>query len=191
MRLQYCQLFRSTHFTHKLRGAKAQDCYPVLAFDLVLSCGDNFWSYFLQSIVLVVKAFQHQETHFSPHRNMQQEQRSLTICWTAWIVLPLVLYYPWSCSLFPASQSMPYTLTLSLHHNAWAHVDSHKMGSRLVGWRRRLKKPSMGTCGQGWVANCTQYIFSPEMSSHDCACTGHRNLATPSQVINSSGLHND
>jgi len=27
-----------------------------------------------------VKAFQHQETQFSPHSNMQQEQRSLTIC---------------------------------------------------------------------------------------------------------------
>ena len=35
MRLQYCQLLRSTHFTRKLRCAKAQDCFPVLAFDLV------------------------------------------------------------------------------------------------------------------------------------------------------------
>ena len=106
MRLQYCQLLRSTHFTHKLWCAKSQDCFPVLAFDLIkgtLRYGDNFWSDFLRLIVVVVKAFQHQETLLSPHRNMQQEQRLLTICWTAWIVLPWVLYYPWSCSLFRAS----------------------------------------------------------------------------------------
>ena len=35
MRLQYCQLLRSTHFTHKLQCAKAQDCFPVPAFDLI------------------------------------------------------------------------------------------------------------------------------------------------------------
>ena len=134
----------------------------------MLRCGNNFWSDFLCLIVHVVKAFQHQETQFSPHRNMHQEQKSLTICWTAWIVLPWVQYYPWSCSLFPASQSMAYTLPLP----RWAYVDSQKMGSRLIWRRRTLPKPSMGTHGQGWVANCTQYIFSPEMS-HDCACTGH------------------
>ena len=49
-----------------------------------LRCGNNFWSTFLCSIVLFVKAFQCQETQFSPNRNMKQEQRSLTICWTAW-----------------------------------------------------------------------------------------------------------
>ena len=86
-----------------------------------LRCGNNFWSNFLRSIVLVVKAFQLQEMQFSPNRTMQQEQRSLTICWTPWIVLPWVLYYPWSCSLFPASHSMAYTLPPP----RWAHVDSH------------------------------------------------------------------
>ena len=49
----------------------------------------------------------------------------------------------------------------------------------------------MGTCRQGWVANCTQYIFFPEVSSHDHACTGHGSLATRSQVINTAGLCND
>jgi len=53
----------------------------------------------------------------------------------------------------------------------WAHVDCQKMGSRLVGQWRRLQKPSMGTRMQGWVANGTQYIFSPKISSHDHACT--------------------
>jgi len=37
------------------------------------------------------------------------------------------------------------------------------------------------------VANRTQYIFSPEMSSHDRACTGHGSLATRSQVVNTAG----
>ena len=36
--MQYCQLLRSTHFTHKLRCAKAQDCFPVSAFDLIREC---------------------------------------------------------------------------------------------------------------------------------------------------------
>ena len=48
----------------------------------------------------------------------------------------------------------------------------------------------MGTCGQGWAANRTSYI-PPEMSRHDCACTGHRSLATCSQVINTTALCND
>ena len=52
-----------------------------------LRCGDNFWSDFLHLIVLVVKAFQCQETQLSRYRNMQQEQRSLTICWMTWMVL--------------------------------------------------------------------------------------------------------
>jgi len=40
MRLQYGQLLHSTHFTHdhKLRCAKVQDCFPVLAFDLIREC---------------------------------------------------------------------------------------------------------------------------------------------------------
>jgi len=36
--LQYCQLLRNTHFTHKLQCAKAQGCFPVLAFDLIREC---------------------------------------------------------------------------------------------------------------------------------------------------------
>jgi len=71
----------------------------------------------------------------------------------------------------------------------WTHIDSQTTGSRLImGQRMTLQKPSMGTHGQGWVANHTQYIFSPEMSSRDHDCTGHRSLATRSQVINTAGL---
>ena len=33
--MQYCQLLRGTHFTDMLQCAKAQDCCPVLAFDLI------------------------------------------------------------------------------------------------------------------------------------------------------------
>ena len=64
------------------------------------------------------------------------------------------------------------------------------MGSSLVGRRRKLQNPSVGTYRQGWAVNHTQYI-SPEMSSRDCDCTGHGNLATRSQVINTTGLRND
>jgi len=35
MRLQYCQLLRSTHFTHNLQCTKAQDYFPASAFDLI------------------------------------------------------------------------------------------------------------------------------------------------------------
>ena len=52
-----------------------------------LRCDNNFWSDFLHLIVLVVKVFQCQETQLSRHRNMQQEQRLLTICRTTWMVL--------------------------------------------------------------------------------------------------------
>ena len=155
-------------------GARLFSSFSFWLDKETLCCGDNFWSDFLRSIVLVVKAFQRQETQFSPHRNMQQEQRSLTICWTTWIVLLWVLYYLWSCSLFPALQSTAYTLPSTMMGSR----RQPKKGSRLVGWRRRLQKPSMGTHGQGWAANHTQYIFSPEMSSYDCACTGHGSLST-------------
>ena len=107
----------------------------------------------------LLKAFQRQETLSSHLRNVQQEQRSLTICWLTWMV-----FQP-----FPsfARDSLPaYTLPPP----RWAHVDCQKAGNRLIERWRRLQKPSMGTCGQGWAANSTQYI-SPEMSSHDCACT--------------------
>jgi len=36
--MQYRQLLRSTHFTDMLQCAKAQDCFPVLAFDLIREC---------------------------------------------------------------------------------------------------------------------------------------------------------
>jgi len=68
--------------------------FPSFSFWLdkgTLRCSDNFWSDLLHWIVLVVKAFQRQETQFSLHRNTQQEQKSLTICWTAWIVLLLAM----------------------------------------------------------------------------------------------------
>ena len=148
MRLQYCQLLRSAHLTHKLRCAKAQDCFPVLAFDLIsertLGCGDNFWSDFLRSIALVVKAFQRLETQLSPHGNMQQEQSSLAICWTAWIVLQ------------PFSSLHAYTLP----PRRWTHVDRQKTGSRLVGRRRRLRKPSMGT---RWRSGDRQMVRSTSL----------------------------
>ena len=74
----------------------------------------------------------------------------------------------------------------------WTHIDSQTTGSRLImGQQMTLQMPSMGTHGQGWVANRTQYIFSPEMSSHECDCTGHRSLATHSQVISIAGLCSD
>ena len=77
------------------------------------------------------------------------------------------LYFPWSCSLFPPLQSTAY----SLPPTRWAHVDSEKTGTRLVGWRRRLQKPSMDTRRKGCGA-ANQYI-SPEVSklSRDCACS--------------------
>ena len=96
-------------------GARLFSSFSFWLDKETLCCGDNFWSDFLRSIVLVVKAFQRQEMHFSSHRNMQQEQRSLTIRWMAWIVLPWVLYI--IHGLFPALQSMAYMLTLSLHHD--------------------------------------------------------------------------
>jgi len=98
-----------------------------------------------------------------------------------------VLYYPLSFSSFAEHSLHAYTLPSP----QWAHVDCQKKGSRLVGQRRQLQKPSMGTHEQGWVANHTQYIFSPEMSNYDNACTGHGSLATRSQVINTAGLCND
>ena len=109
-------------------GARLFSSFSFWLDKAMLYFGNNFWSDFLHSIVLVVKAFQHQEMQFLPHRNMQQGQRLLTICWTAWIVLPWVLYYPWSCSLFPASQSTAYMLTLSLYWPPprWAHVRQQK-----------------------------------------------------------------
>ena len=96
------------------------------------------------------------------------------------------IYYPWSFSSFAEHGLHAYTLPPP----RWAHLDSQKKtGSRLIGRWRRLRKPSMGSCGQGWAANRTQYIFSPEMSSHDHACAGHGSLATCSQVVNTAGLH--
>ena len=77
--------------------------------------------------------------------------------------------------------------TYTLPPPRWAHVDNQKMESRPNGQWRRLQKPSIGTHEQGWAANHTQYI-SPEMSSHDHACTGHGSLVTWSQVINTAGL---
>jgi len=97
------------------------------------------WAYC--SIVLVTMVFQHQEMQLSPHRNVQQEQRSLTIRWTAWIV-----FQPFSC--FTKHGLHTYTLPPP----RWAHIDK-KTGSRLVGQQRRLPKPSIGTHRQGWAAN--------------------------------------
>jgi len=189
MRLQYCQLLRSTQFTHNLRCAKLKDCFPVSAIDLgTIRCGDNFRSDFLHSIILlVVKAFQRQETQFSPPRNMQQEQKSLTIYWTAWIVLPWTMGT--TCIL---SSFTEHSFIHSPSTTIWARVDSQKTGSRLER-QRRLQKPStcMGTHEQWWAANDTQYIFSSEMSSSDGAYTGHGSLVTHSQVINTAGLHSD
>ena len=134
-----------TSLRHMLRCVKAQDCFPVLAFDLMLCCDDNLWSNFLRSIVLVMKAFQHQETQLSPHRNIQQEQRLLAICWMAWIVLLWVLYYPWSCSLFQLRRTW-----LTHLHSPSTTMGSRrqpKNGKQTHGQWRRLQKPSMGTHG--------------------------------------------
>ena len=96
---------------------------------LNVCCGDNFWSDFLHSIVLVVKVFQRQETQLSPHRNMQQEQRLLRICWTAWIVLPWVLQCMLSMVLQPFSSFAEHGLhTYTLPPPQLALVDSQKKG---------------------------------------------------------------
>jgi len=78
----------------------------------MLRCGNNFWSAFLRSIVLVVKAFQRQEMQLSPARsNMQQEQRLLgqheTSCHGYYIITHGLAFF----------QLRRARLTLSLHHN--------------------------------------------------------------------------
>jgi len=69
----------------------------------------------------LLKAFERQETLSSHHRNMEQEQRSLTICWMTWMVL----------QPFPrfARDSLP---AYTFRPPRWAHVDCQKMGSRLI-----------------------------------------------------------
>jgi len=65
-----------------------------------------------------------------------------------------------------------------------------------MGSRRQPKKQEADLLGSEggfksllWVP--TGIIISLEMSNRDCACTGHRSLATRSQVINTAGLCND
>ena len=51
MRSQYCQLLRSTHFTHKLQCVKAQDCFPVLAFALIRNA--TLWRQLLKQLLVL------------------------------------------------------------------------------------------------------------------------------------------
>jgi len=137
--------------------------------------GDNFWSDFLRLIVLVVKAFQRQEKQFSPRKNMQQEQRSLLDGMNRLAMGTILSMVLQSFSSFAEHSLHAYTLPST----AMGSRRQPKTGSRLVGQRRRLQKPSMGTRGQGWAANRTQYIdISHEMSSRDRACIGHGSLVT-------------
>ena len=146
----------------------------------LLQCGDNSWSDFLHSIVLVVKAFQCQKMQLSHHRNMQQEQRSLTTCWMTWMVL-----HPFSS--FTKHGLHAYTLPPPW----WAHIDCQKMGRRLIRWQRRLKSLLRVSAGR----NEWQIIHSTSSLLKWVAIIvlvlWHGSLATCSQVINTAGLCND
>jgi len=173
MRLQYCKLWHNTHFTHKLCCMKAQHCFPVLTFFFTfdkgtLCCGDNFWRLFN-----VRKCSRHITGTCSKNRGRLQS----------------VGWHEWSCSLFPALKGTAYRVHSP--STTMGPVDCQKMGSRFVGQWRRLQKPSMGTCGQGWAANSTQYISLLKWVAIMVLVLWHGSLATCSQVINTTGLRND
>jgi len=100
----------------------------------------------------------------------------------------------WAWAKFWASMCFIYPYIVGLHSSyspTW--LPTHRSGGSMKGAEVHVHLSSIETTNvsMGWGANLTQYIFSPEMSSCDCACTGHGSLATCSLVINTAGLHND
>ena len=136
----------------------------------------------MRSIELVVKAFQRQETQFSPPATRAEVAYNLLDGVNRLAVGTIIL----SMVLQPFSSFAKHGL----------HSPSTPMGSRRQ--PRKQKADSLG--GEGglksllWVPagrGERQIIHStsPEMSNRDRACTG---LATHSQVIiNTAGLRND
>jgi len=116
---------------------------PVLAFNLIrercvvvttseaTSCAQLCWFW---------RLFNVRKRTCQPHRNLQQEQRSLMICWRAWIVLPWVLHVYFEF-IFHGLAALSSFAERGLHAYTlpppqWAHIDRQKTGSRLIGqWK--------------------------------------------------------
>ena len=118
-----------------------------------LHCGDNFWSDFLCSIVLVVKAFQCQGMQLSLHTRTE----------VAYNLLDSMKHLAMDTILSKVLQPFSSFTEHSLHSPSTTMGSRRqpKQGKQIRWVAKEASKPSMGTCGQGWAANCTQYIFSP------------------------------
>jgi len=145
MRLQYCQLLGSIHYTrvdHKPRCAKAQDCFPVLAFE-----NATLWRQLLKRLLALdcdscegfstsgnaVFTSQEHAARTEVAYNLLNGMHRLAMGTIFFMVLQ-------HFSSFAEHGLHAYTLPPP----RWAYVDSQKTGSRLVGRRRRLQKPSVG-----------------------------------------------
>jgi len=117
------------------------------------------------------------------HRNMQQGQGSLTICWKAWIILhPL--------SSFTKHGLHVYTLPPPLSSSDWAYlVCQKKPEADLLDGEEGFKSlPSMGTHGQGWAAIVHNTSYLPKWVAMIVLVLWHGRLASRWQVINTTGL---
>ena len=124
------------------KGARLFSTFSFWLDKWMLHCGDKCWNDFLHLIMLV---FKNQEMQLSPHKNMQREPRSLTICWIhGWHVS--------SCSFFPASKSTAY-----MHTICRAHVDCQKRESDSLNSEGDLKcllcYPRAGVSGRWYIVH--------------------------------------
>ena len=102
--------------------------------------------------------------------NMKQGQRSLTICWMAWIVL----------QPFPALQSTAYTHAYAipppLSSSDGLMQAAIKQEAVSLDGRRRLQKPSIGTYGQGIAAVVHSTLSLPKWVAVIAFVLWHGNL---------------
>ena len=153
MRLQYCQLLCSTHFNHKLRCFKAQDCFPLSAFDLIRERYVVATTSEATSWLDCVSC-----EGFSTSRNavfISQQHAARTE--VTYNLLDGMNRLAMGTFLSMVLQPFSSFAEHGLHSpsTTMGSVDSQETGSRLVGRRRMLQKPSTGVRGQRWVANPT------------------------------------